>query len=104
MRIQLRNLPIADAETFISVEGYIQITDMRGDAEPPESLALGTFFKGILQELGKASQSPLSPRQGSWRSRATRDGWRWAVRNLMSPYCVLSSTLLRRVEVPPVLE
>jgi hypothetical protein len=53
VRIQLRNLCIADAETFILVEGSIRMTAMRGRQEPPESLALGTFSKGFSRNLGK---------------------------------------------------
>ena len=57
MRIQLRNLMVAEAEVVSPTEGSIWATGMRGSQEPPESLARGTLPR-ILQELGKASSFP----------------------------------------------
>src|SRR5262249_55547732 len=68
------------------VEGCIGFTDMRGDPEPPESLALGTFSKGFSRNLGKPHSLLRQQCRGSRRSRATRDGPRWVVRDLTSPY------------------
>jgi len=53
VRIQLRNLLIADAEVFEFTEGSIWRTVMRGSTKPPESLALGTLSKGFSRNLGK---------------------------------------------------
>ena len=48
MRIQLRNLSHCGCRDFysqlFSVEGCIGFTDMRGDPEPPESLAVAGEF------------------------------------------------------------
>jgi hypothetical protein len=59
VRIQLRNLMVAEAEVVSPTEGSIWATGMRGCQEPPESLAQGTLPR-ILQELGKASLFPPS--------------------------------------------
>ena len=112
MRIQLRNLFVAEVEVVSPTEGRIWATGMRGCQEPPESLARGTLPR-ILQELGKASSFPpaksgvvhltvknqasagmgaaagrseLAPGgRGSWPSRETGDGWRRTGRSLMNP-------------------
>ena len=59
-------------------------------ARMPEAAGVSSprhVFKGILQELGKTSQSPraIKSGRGSRRSRATRDCGRRVVRDLMSP-------------------
>jgi hypothetical protein len=61
VRIQLRNLCIAEAETIL-VKGRIRVIGRRDDLEPPESLALGTFSKGFSRNLGKPHS--LHCRQG----------------------------------------
>jgi hypothetical protein len=58
VRIQLRNLFVAEVEVVSATEGSIWATGMRGCQEPPESLARDTLPR-ILQELGKAF--PLPP-------------------------------------------
>jgi hypothetical protein len=57
VRIQLRNLFVAEVEVVSPTEGRIWATGMRGCQEPPESLARGTLPR-ILQELGKAFSFP----------------------------------------------
>jgi hypothetical protein len=68
-------MTIADAEVFILTEGNILIAAI---ARMPEAAGVSSprhVFKGILQELGKTSQSPLAVKsgRGSQRSRATKD-------------------------------
>ncbi len=50
---------IADAEVFVSAEGNILAA---ASARMPEAAGVSSprhAFKGVLQELGKASQSPV---------------------------------------------
>ena len=58
-RISSEIYVIADAEVFILTEGNIRAA---AKARRPEAAGVsspGHAFKGILQELGKASQSPV---------------------------------------------
>ena len=51
--------PIADAEVFVPAEGNILVA---ANARRPGAAGVSSprhAFKGILQELGKASQSPV---------------------------------------------
>jgi hypothetical protein len=82
-----KSATIADAEVFILTEGNIPAAAI---ARMPEVVGVSGprhAFIGILQELGKTSQSPLAMKigGGSRRSRATRDCGRSVVRDLMSP-------------------